>query len=444
VRQTDDDRGCGGGVGPRAPYVASIDQTGATVVAHTPFGDLDGTVAGSRVTLHGTLFDGVGYTGHTALTLDVHGRTMAGSSAWRYSNSPTFASGVCTGTSTYEVVPEMYLVATNLPGVANVALDQPIIFTFSDDVDPSSVTPDSVPIVGVAAPPFRFETIVVDGPLVALLPSLPSFDDLSDAGLAPGQQYVGSCPIAPAIDVVRSTRGAPLTEATPSVDFVTAFAPYFVEPRRPLAHAPGPLAVPSGRGDEDGCLDDADNALYAFPGFQPGTDDSAVLLCLKGSGAPRVLVGACSPTHDERDVGTPSAVSMGNYDLPAIRIRWNEPVDPRSATPFDSGTRTAGNVQLWRVGDVAGNALPAAGLSPVPTNKPVVVQSLASTEIILVPAGPQPRGIYVVLVRGITDLAGNPFLLSDAPDPSDGGYAAIDAAIDGTVPDGFRLYFRTP
>src|SRR5437899_11640466 len=76
----------------------------------------------------------------------------------------------------------MVLVGFNLPNIAGVALDQPLIYTFSDDVDPLSVTPDTLQVTGPAGFGFTFESIVVDGNLVAELPRLPRFDDYTDAG----------------------------------------------------------------------------------------------------------------------------------------------------------------------------------------------------------------------------------------------------------------------
>ena len=62
------------------------------------------------------------------------------------------------------------LVGFNLPNIAGVALNQPLIYTFSDNVDPSSVTPDTIQVTGPAGFGFTFESIVVDSNLVAELP----------------------------------------------------------------------------------------------------------------------------------------------------------------------------------------------------------------------------------------------------------------------------------
>src|SRR5689334_5668814 len=57
----------------------------------------------------------------------------------------------------------MVLVGFNLPNIAGVALDTPLVYTFSQDVDPSSVTPDMIQVTGPQDFGFTFETIVVDG-----------------------------------------------------------------------------------------------------------------------------------------------------------------------------------------------------------------------------------------------------------------------------------------
>lgn len=329
---------------------------------------------------------------------------------------------------------DLVLVGFNLPNIAGVALNQPLIFTFSDDVDPFTVTPDTVQVVGT--PSFTFETTVVDGNLAALLPFIPNFKDYSDSGLAPNTMYSVFLPIFPAVDTVRSTRGRPLVQAE-SYTFTTVPTNTFIEPRRPLVHEP--LAA---KGDEEGCLQNSAFEPPLYTGaFQSGTSASARLLCLENEGPPHIVLDDCIPTHDQRAVGTPSAVSAGFLDLPAVRVRFNEPLDPVTVYPYIPVTKRSLNVQLWRVGDIDGN--PIGSPTQVPTNEPLLVQDLGQTEAILVASGAQPQGTYLVNIQGVRDLPGNALVISDSPNPALGGYSAIDASLTGTVPPGYRIYFRT-
>lgn len=148
--------------------------------------------------------------------------------------------------------------------------------------------------------------------------------------------------------------------------------------------------------------------------------------------------------HDARGVGTPSAASPGMVDLPGIRVRLNEPVDPADVELRAAGTLRTVNVQLWHVGDAAGAPIAIDASNQIQVNAPLVVQDYLQTEVILVAPSAVPPGTYLVNVRGLTDLAGNPLVTSDAPSPSIGGYQGIEAAVAGVVPPGYRLYFRTP
>lgn len=329
----------------------------------------------------------------------------------------------------------LVLVSFNLPNIAGVPLNQPLIFQFSDDVDPSSVTPDTIQVVG--SPSFTFEQIVVDGNLVAELPFIPNFEDYSDSGLAPAKTYSVFLPIFPAVNTVRSVRGRPLVQAE-SFSFTTNPTALFIEPRRPLVHTP--ITV---QGDESGCVQNQGTTLYDGT-FQFGADPDDQLLCLENEGPPRVVLSNSIPTHDARAVGTPSAVAPGLLDFPAIRVRFNEPLDPISVVPYVPTTRKSINVQLWRVGNI--NAVPVAPVQ-IETNKPFVVQDLNQTEVILVPVKPEQQGTYMVNIQGVRDLPGNLVQTSDRPvqpllNPTD-PYAAIDNGLVGQVAPGYRIYFRT-
>jgi hypothetical protein len=346
--------------------------------------------------------------------------------------------------------PQMVLISFNLPNVAGVQLNAPLIWTFSDDVDPLSCTPDSIQIVGFktgTTPPlpvgYTFEKIVVDGNLVAEIPFTPNFEDYTDSGLVVDSTYNVFLPVFPTVNTIRSLTGKPLAAADP-FSFKTLPTATFLEPRRPLVHAPGPFGVPPGKGDEDGCLQNPNNELYTYPGLQFGTDPDARLLCLVNEGPPRVIPSLCSPLNDQRNVGTPSAVAPGTLDLGAIKIALNEAADPVTVVPWIPTTQLSLNVQLWRVGDT--NANPVTP-TQIKTNKPIVTQSLAlGTTLILAPAGPQLQGTYLINIQGVRDLAGNLIMTSDSPPlggPAPDGYASIAPGLVGKVPPGHRTWFRT-
>jgi hypothetical protein len=333
--------------------------------------------------------------------------------------------------------PDLVLVGFNLPNISGIPLNNPLIFTFSRDIDISSITPDTLRVVGDIGP--FFETIVVDGNLACALPRGPNFEDYSDAGMAPGTTYTVSMPVFPAPDTIRSTSGKPLLDAE-SFQFTTTPTPTFIEPRRPIVHGLPPSA--GGRSDDEGCLQNPDNSLFNGT-VQFGSGIGALLLCLQNEGSPRILLDECIPTHDQHAVGTPSAVAPGLLDFPAIRVRFNELLDPITVVPYVPTTHLGVNVQLWRVGDTDQVPIPP---EQIETNKPLIVQSLSQTEVILVASGPVPQGTYMVdITPSVTDLPGNPLLTGPGinPDPALGGYVDCANNVNATVgvPPGFRFFF---
>lgn len=442
--RTDPTSACGNS--PKLGVPITIAQAGADLTLTSNQGSFAGSVSGDIASFPGPLIvfhvDTSQYVRYTSVSVQRNGTALEGTAEVSVSASPSGTPATCQGDAAILIVPEMRLESFNLAGATDVALDAPLIFRFTDDVDPASVTPDSLQILGTA--PFFWATpVVVDGRELALLPYLPNFADYSDAGLSPGADYDLVLPDLLSTDTIRSTRGAPLAQRALHT-FRTVPSVVFVEPRRPLVHSPGPLASPLGRGDEDGCLNNPGNGLFSFPGFQAGATASDTLLCLLNEGPPHVIPELCDPAHDARNVGTPSAASPGQVDLPALRIRLNEPVDPADVVLRDAGTLRSVNVQLWRVGDAAGSPIAVDASNQMQVNDPLVVQDYLQTEVILVASNAVPPGTYLVNVRGLTDLAGNPLVTSDAPSPSIGGYQGIEAAVAGVVPPGYRLYFRTP
>ena len=341
--------------------------------------------------------------------------------------------------------PDLVLVGFNVPNVAGIPLNQPLIFTFSNDVDPSSITPDTLRVVGDLGP--NFETQVVDGNLIALLPRSPNFEDYSDAGLLPGIRYTVSFAIFPAPDTIRSLDGKPLLDAA-SYSFNTVPSPEFIEPRRPISHGLPPTE--GGTSDDDGCLNNADNTLPTTKQF--GSGPGARLLCLQNEGQPQVILTQCIPSHNAEAIGFPSAVTPGYVNLPGLRVRFNEPLDPLTVVPWESATKWGINVQLWLVGTTDRLPVPPR---PVRTTRPFIVQSLSQTEIIIVPAnedeaglqvGGVPQGTYVINLTGaVTDLPGNSLdtAVTLGNDPYTTGFADIANNMVGKVPAGYKIYFIT-
>jgi len=385
-----------------------------------------------------------------------------------FSVSMTSCGGGAGGTN-----PDLVLLGFNVPNLSGIPLNQALIFTFSAEINPQTITPDSLRVVGTEGP--FFEETVVDGNLVALLPTTPNFADYSDAGLQPDIEYTVSLTEFPAVTTIESITGKPLLEAATftfktlpakSVDIVsnircngpdgilgtpdddTPTSPsFFIETRRPIRH--GTPWTQGGKGDDAGCLQNSGpgNELYSTPSIDPsalqtGTGPGARLLCLQNEGSPRVIEALTIPRHDTQSFGDPSAAQAGFIDLPAIRCKLNEPLDPLTVEPFFAGIPV--NIQLWRVAFKDGTFRDPP--DQILTNKPIVVQSIEESEIILVPAGPVPQGIYCVnITPAVKDLAGCPLRTNDRPNPAIGGYDQYEgeAAFSSAIPPGYRIYFKT-
>ena len=368
--------------------------------------------------------------------------------------------------------PDLVLLGFNVPNLSGIPLNQPLIFTFSANINPATITPDSLRVVGDAGP--FFESTVVDGNLVALIPTVPNFADYSDAGYAPDTEYTVSLTEFPAVTTIESTTGKPLLQAAsftfrtlpgPSPDIISnvrcngpdgilgtaddttpSSASFFIEPRRAIRHGTPPSL--GGLSDDDGCLQNSANPLYVPPTSDPsaiqgGSTIGAKLLCMQNEGSPRIIEPLSTPRHNQLAVGSPSAVSPGLIDLPAIRVSVNEPLDPLTVEPFFAGIPV--NVQLWRVSLKDGSPVPG-GPDQILTNKPIVVQDTESTEIILVPAGPVSQGGFCInITPAVRDLPGCPLRTDDRPDPTIGGYDAYEVTpeFQAAIPPGYRIYFRS-
>ena len=329
----------------------------------------------------------------------------------------------------------MVLVSFNLPNISGIPLNQPLIFTFSEAVDPASITPDTLRVIGALGP--FFEQTIVDGNLVSLLPTIPNFDNFSDAGLQPATEYTVSLPVFPAPATIRTPDGRPLILAD-SFSFVTTPTITFLEPSRPVVHGLPPSQ--GGRSDDEGCLQNPTNALYNGT-VQSGSLPGASLLCLINEGSPQVVEPDTVPRHNQVAVGTPSANPqfVGQIVLPALILRLNEPLNPLTVTPYVPTLERGVNAQLWRVGQKDNTPIVP---EQVATNQPQVVQKTDQSEIILVASRPVLQGVYcIVLTPQIQDLAGNPLDIATEPNPADGNFGVFDS--NPQLPPGFRLYFRT-
>ncbi|MCB9825629.1 MAG: hypothetical protein H6805_07340 [Planctomycetes bacterium] len=339
--------------------------------------------------------------------------------------------------------PRFVLVSFNLPDISGIPLNQALILTFSEDVDPDTITLDTLRVIGATGP--FFEATIVDGNLVALLPRTPNFGDYSDVGLSPNTTYTLSLPVYPATATIRTPDGKQLVEAD-SFFFRTLGTPTFVEPRRAVVH--GLVPSQGGRSDDEGCLQNIANALYVSPQvdasvIQTGSGPGAALLCLRNEGRPRIIEPESFPRHDQQAVGTPSAVNPGLIDMPAIRLKVNEQLDPATVVAYNPATQIPANVQLWRVALKDGTP---TGPDRIKTNEPTIVQTATSTEIILGPAAPIQQGVYVInVIPQVKDLPGNALRTDDRPNPAIGGYNVFETlpAFNANIPGGYRIYFQT-
>lgn len=143
------------------------------------------------------------------------------------------ALGLCACPATEEE-PARFLHLTQMDPApekrVGVFLNERFSFHFSADVDPASVTKESVQIraaVGGARAKGHFE---VQGSQVLFKPELGEARDLSDGGLKPGTRYEVLVRGFPALDGLRSTEGWPLA-ASGAFQFETA---RFTEPKEQL------------------------------------------------------------------------------------------------------------------------------------------------------------------------------------------------------------------
>ncbi len=178
-------------------------------------------------------------------------------------------------------------------------------------------------MVGALGP--NFETTVVDGNLVALLPRSPNFEDYSDAGLLPAVRYtVDFADLPGARHDPDARRASPCSPRRASSSTRTRIR----DSSRPGA--------PSIRGPLPGT-----SARLPEQLGEHARDDAAVRLRPRRAaalpqerGPPQVIWDECSPQQGDEAVGTPSAITPGLVNLPALRVRMNEPLDPMTVVPW--------------------------------------------------------------------------------------------------------------
>lgn len=114
----------------------------------------------------------------------------------------------------------------------SVALNEELLFYFSEDLDPASITSDSVRILDAAGADVAGERVVRANAL-SFLPELPRAPDLSDGGLRAGGSYRAILGGFPRPDGIRGESGA-LLSASLRLEFATAeigaTSPLFLEP----------------------------------------------------------------------------------------------------------------------------------------------------------------------------------------------------------------------
>lgn len=112
--------------------------------------------------------------------------------------------------------------AAGAPFAERVYLNEALTFSFSEPLERTSVTRDSVRITDELGTDARGR-LEVHGSSVRFVPDLPTSADLADAGLAPGRTYSVELAGFPRLDCLRSLAGHPLVE-TVSTSFTTVSA----------------------------------------------------------------------------------------------------------------------------------------------------------------------------------------------------------------------------
>lgn len=164
-------------------------------------------------------------------------------------------------------------------GLDTVALNEELAFFFSSELDPSSVTSDSLCILDADGRPVRGERRVRRDALL-FLPELPRRADLSDGAFVPGARYTAVLGGFPRLDGIRSEDGA-LLSATLRLEFRTAEigkSALFLSPFVP----PFPLRC-RGKGSDPVVLEDGRIVLEAREPIDPSQVPGARIELRRGS-----------------------------------------------------------------------------------------------------------------------------------------------------------------
>jgi hypothetical protein len=234
--------------------------------------------------------------------------------------------GSCTGGGA-GIPPLSVLLFNFAPGFAGVRLNAPLELTFSTNVDPDTITSDSVRILTTTTTtqepdpgaPAIGEFVVV-GAVVRFLPKVPEKADISDAGLRIGFTYTIQVPSSPdVIEPVRTIEGDP--------NQVT-FTEFFTTLNSTILPAPGDITAEPNL-----------SVLHQFfidEGIENGVDP-----CQRRDS--RLAMRAARLFTYQQYLQAVSKM----LGLARLEIAWDSPSHPESIAlprPFEAaGTRSAGS-----------------------------------------------------------------------------------------------------
>jgi len=179
----------------------------------------------------------------------------------------------------------------------SVALNEELLFFFSRDLDPASVTSDSLRVIDAAGRDVPGERRL-RGDALSFLPELPCRPDLSDGGFRPGSEYSVILGGFPRPDGLRALDGA-LLSASLRLDFRTASLEQgtvlFLDPFAP----PFPLRI-RAKGSERLELEDGRLVLEAREPLDPSQVPSARFE-LRRRGLEEVVPARLELVHNRRD-----------------------------------------------------------------------------------------------------------------------------------------------
>ncbi len=323
-------------------------------------------------------------------------------------------------------LPPLRVVLFNFaPGFAGVHLNAPLELTFSTDVDPDSVTQDSIRIFTTTtsttfpdpgAPAIgRFD---VQANVVRFLPRVPCLADLTDSGLRIGFQYTIQVPASPdVIQPVRTNDGVPGgIDGDPNVQ---SFTEFFTTLNQTILPAPADITAEPNlvhlsrffvdEGIENG-IDPVDRSL-----LPPADRDS-----------PQVV--DTDPNEGESGFGTITGIQAGLgtafVRLDPITLIFSEPISPWRVREENITIR---NTNLGgETFDLFFFFTCGRGGSEEPSTRLQITVFDADSAF---DQASVPQGRYSLVLTAFTDLAGNPLVNS----------LAVPAVADGT----FELTFST-